>query len=108
MANRTHLRLCIAKKNGVSTSGEVYYDAHAIVVRINGEPVAHIKKEDNVSLRQQLDALGFSDDVQCRAEIEGGWDHGGSDIGKYSVKLDITFPLDVRPAPKPPASREKH
>ncbi len=84
------------------------HDAHAIVVRINGEPVAHIKKEDNVSFRQQLDALGFSGDVQCRAEIEGGWDHGGGDIGKYGVKLDITFPLDVRPASKPRAPRKKH
>ncbi len=91
----------------LSSEPENPYDAHAIVVRINGEPVAHIKKDDNVSLRQQLNALGISGDVQCRAEVEGGWDHGGSDIGRYGVKLDITFPLDVRPAPKPPAPRKK-
>jgi hypothetical protein len=85
----------------LSSEPENPRDAHAIVVLINGEPVDHIKKEDNISLRQQLNALGIAADVQCRAEIAGGWDHGGGDIGKFGVKLDISFPLDVRPAPTP-------
>ena len=84
------------------------YDANAIVIRINDEKVGYIRKQDNVSLRHQLDMLEVSGDVQCRAEIAGGWDHGRGDIGKFGLKLDLTFPLDVRPAPKPPAPRKKH
>jgi len=91
----------------LSSEPDNSHDANAIVIRINGEKVGYIGKRDNVSLRRQLDALGVSGDVQCRAEIAGGWDHGGGDIGKFGLKLDLTFPLDVRPAPKPPAPRKR-
>ena len=76
------------------------YDAHAIVIRINGSPVGHIKKADNVSLRRQLNALGITGDVQCRAEIACGWDHGRGNVGLYGLRLDIVLPPELRGAVK--------
>ena len=94
----------------LSSEPENPHDANAIMIRVNGEKVGYIKKQDNLALRNQLNALGISGDVQCRAEIAGGWDRGGGDIGKFGLKLDLdlNFPPDVRPAPKPPAPRKKH
>jgi len=91
----------------LSSEPENPHDPNAIMIRINGEKVGYIRKQDSVSLRRQLDALGISGDVQCRAEIGGGWNRGGGDLGKFGLKLDLTFPLDVRPAPKPPAPKRK-
>ncbi len=89
----------------LSSEPENPYDANAIVVRVNGAPVAHIRKEDNVSLRRQLNAFGVSGDAQCRAEISGGWRHDNPHA-MYSVKLDVIFPLDVRLIPGAPRQRE--
>jgi hypothetical protein len=84
----------------LSSEADNPHDPHAIIIRINGLPVGHIKKADNVSLRQQLDALGASGDVQYRAEIAGGWDNGRGNVGMYGVRLDILLPPELRGAVK--------
>jgi hypothetical protein len=83
------------------------HDANAIVIRIDGEKVGYIRRQDNLSLRPQLEASGVNGDVQCRAQIVGGWDHGNGDIGRFGLKLDLTFPPDVRLPPKPAVPRKK-
>lgn len=75
------------------------YDANAIQIRISGEKVGYIRREDNASFRAKLNAVGVGGDVQCRAEIAGGWNRGGGDVGAFGLKLDIVLPLEIRPAP---------
>lgn len=83
------------------------HNSNAVVIRIDGEKAGHVRKQDNLTLRHQLDALGFPGDVQCRAEIAGGWDHGRGDVGMFGLRLDLTFPLDVRSAPNTLAPNRK-
>src|SRR6185437_12901080 len=71
------------------------YDANAIQIRINGEKVGYIRREDNVSLRASLNAVGITGDVQCRAEIAGGWNRGEGNVGDFGLKLDVTLPVDA-------------
>ncbi len=75
------------------------YDKNAIQILVNGEKVGYVRREDNVSLRAQLNAVGITGDVQCRAEIAGGWNRGGGDIGDFGLRLDVTLPLEV-PRPR--------
>jgi hypothetical protein len=87
------------------------YDANAIQIQIDGERVGYVSRQDNVSLREKLRAAGVTEDVQCRAEIAGGWYRGAADFGEFGLRLDLTFPLDVRPPPKPRhevASKRRH
>jgi hypothetical protein len=84
----------------LSSEPENPYDKNAIQILVNGEKVGYVRREDNVSLRAQLNAVGITGDVQCRAEIAGGWNRGGRDLGDFGLRLDITFPLEVRPPRK--------
>lgn len=83
----------------LSSEPDNKHDKHAIGVRINGMTVAHIKREHNILLREQLDEIGVCGDAQCRAMIVGGWNRGHDDKGSFGVRLDLTWPLEVRNAP---------
>ena len=76
------------------------YDKNAMQILVNGEKVGYVRREDNVSLRGQLNAAGITGDAQCRAEIAGGWYRGAGDAGEFGLRLDLTLPLDVRPLPQ--------
>ncbi|MGH6799684.1 MAG: hypothetical protein ACREDI_15035, partial [Roseiarcus sp.] len=84
----------------LSSESDNPHDANAMQIQINGEKVGYVKRQDNVSLREKLNAAGVTGDVQCRAEIAGGWNQGAGNIGEFGLRLDLTFPLDVRPPPK--------
>jgi hypothetical protein len=89
----------------------VYFRAMAILalepdattVLINGAPVGHIQEKHDLRFRRQLAALGFTSDVQCRAEVRGS---NGVAFRNYGVRLDLTFPLPKpKPTPKPKQKR---
>ncbi len=83
----------------LSSEPDNEHDKNAIAVRINGMTVAHIKREHNILLREQLSEIGICGDVQCRAMIAGGWDRGSGNRGNFGVRLDLAWPLEVRSAP---------
>lgn len=72
------------------------HDARAIAVRIDGETIGRIKAIDTDSFHKSFENFGVTGDLQCKAMIVGGWDHGGSDTGSFGVRLDIDFPIEIR------------
>jgi hypothetical protein len=72
------------------------HDPGAIAVRIDGETIGHIKRTDTDRFHKSFENFGVSGDVQCKAMIVGGWDHGGGDVGSFGVRLDIDFPIEIR------------
>jgi hypothetical protein len=68
------------------------HDVNAIQIQIDGEKVGYVSRQDNFSLREKLNAASVTGDVQCRAEIAGGWNRGTGDAGEFGLRLDLTFP----------------
>jgi hypothetical protein len=71
------------------------HDPRAIAVRIDGETIGRIKAIDTDSLHKSFENFGVTGDLQCKAMIVGGWDHGGGDAGSFGVRLDIDFPIEI-------------
>ncbi len=64
------------------------YDPKAVEVRIDDQPVGHIRHEDLEWLWPEIeDALDLHGFATCRAEIRGGWDRGRGDVGLFGVVL---------------------
>lgn len=63
-------------------------DDGTIEVRIGGRTVGVLARDDAATLRplveEAIDSLGAA---TCRAEIRGGWDRGGGDVGLFGVEL---------------------
>lgn len=73
------------------------YDANAISVQIEAQPVGHLSREDAIRFRpvfalaksQGYPALG------CHATLKGGWDRGGEDRGSIGVELLMAGPAGL-------------
>jgi DNA-directed RNA polymerase subunit RPC12/RpoP len=72
------------------------HDPRAIAVRIEGEKIGYIKATDTDRFHESFENFGASGDLQCKAKIVGGWEHGGGDVGSFGVRLDINFPVEIR------------
>jgi len=72
------------------------HDPRAIAVRIDRETIGHIKATDTDRFHESIENFGISGDLQCKAMIVGGWNHGGGDVGSFGVRLDIDFPIEIR------------
>ena len=66
-------------------------DPNAVVVLINGYPVAYL---DRVRAAEYRGAIAAQSAV-CGAKIVGGWDNGGGDEGSFGVKLNIKWPPQI-------------
>lgn len=66
------------------------YDDKAVRVEISGRAVGHLSRNVARKYRKTLAKLGKPRIVGVvSAEIRGGWDRGGSDVGQFGVWLDL-------------------
>lgn len=63
------------------------HDPLAVSVRLDGGIVGHLSREDARLFRAKYDGR----DVECDAQIRGGWDSGDGDEGDYGVMLDLAL-----------------
>jgi hypothetical protein len=92
------------------------YDRNAVAVYIDGQTVGYLGRGDAVEYSALLGELWQKYNVRavCRANIRGGWDRGGGDVGHYGVKLALARPEHLLgsqnltifdPADPPPLAR---
>jgi hypothetical protein len=66
------------------------YDPNAVRVDIEGQTVGYLSRDVAPHFREYMANLGHqSVSFQCQANIRGGWDRGGGDVGRYGVWLDL-------------------
>ena len=69
------------------------YDPKAVGVRIGGQKVGHLPREDAAAFWPLLDRIQTAGRVgTCRADIYGGWNHSPADQGDYRVTLYAAGP----------------
>ena len=69
------------------------YDLNAVRVEIGGRVVGYLPRDYAKKFRSDVRAEGAAATVfRCEAQIRGGWDRGGGDVGHYGVWLDIATP----------------
>lgn len=72
------------------------YDRLAVYVSVDDRKVAYLTQDWAALFKAVLASNGYAQ-AACNALIVGGWDRGGNDRGDFGIKLDITFPLDLKP-----------
>jgi hypothetical protein len=64
------------------------FDPEAVAVMIDGRPVGHLARPVARAYRPLVGAaLASAGEATCRAEIRGGWERGGGDVGRFGVVL---------------------
>ena len=72
------------------------YDSGAIRVTIDGGMVGYVSRSDQTRVRPLMErALLAGDPATCLANLTGGWDRGGGDVGSIGVELDLRTPAVV-------------
>ncbi len=61
------------------------HDPNAVKVEIQGRIVGHLIRRDAEMFHAKFQTTA----QPCRANIRGGWDRGGRDVGHYGVRLDL-------------------
>lgn len=65
-------------------------DPAAVAVVIQGRRVGWLGRQDAVRYRALVDAVRAREgEATCAARIRGGWDRGGSDVGRFGVVLAL-------------------
>jgi hypothetical protein len=68
------------------------YDAQAVRVDIQGKTVGYLSREDARRFREHhVQAGEASGPITCKARIQGGWDRGPNDQGRYGVSLSYSL-----------------
>jgi hypothetical protein len=73
------------------------YDANAISVQIEAQPIGHLSREDAIRFRPVFTlakARGYPA-LGCHAALKGGWDRGGEDQGSIGVELHMAGPAGL-------------
>ena len=85
------------------------YDPNAVRVDIEGQTVGYLSRDVAPHFREHMAKLGHqATSFQCRANIRGGWDRGGGNIGNYGVWLDLPRePAVSVPATEPGAEKKR-
>lgn len=68
------------------------HDAQAVRVDIQGKTVGYLSREDARRFREHLAQTGEGrGPVTCKARIQGGWDRGPDNQGRYGVSLSYSL-----------------
>lgn len=66
------------------------FDADAVAVRIGDHPVGHLPRDAAGRYRPLIErTIATSGEATCRAEIRGGWERSGGDVGRFGVVLSL-------------------
>jgi HIRAN domain-containing protein len=65
------------------------YDSDAVRVEVHGRTVGYLNRQDARAYRELLNAIGCSEELECRGLVRGGWDRGPRDRGYYGIYLDL-------------------
>lgn len=70
------------------------YDRNAVAVYIDGLTIGYLSRTDAQDYQPILTQLWDRYALRgvCRANIRGGWDRGGGDVGSFGVKLALAQP----------------
>jgi hypothetical protein len=77
------------------------YDSEAVRVDVEGVTVGYLSRQDARAYRTLLSTVGYSDALECRGVIRGGWDRGANDRGNYGIWLDVPLLGPVDPHGQP-------
>ncbi len=86
------------------------HDPNAIMVKIKGQTVGYLPREQHAHVGVQMLEAGLSS-AACRARVRGGWRTNQHDEGHYGVSLAIPnwgridFGIGAKPPAREPASR---
>lgn len=69
------------------------HDKNAVKVEIEGHQVGHLPRDAARAFRRTVryGELAMHEVFECAALINGGWNRGGSDIGHFGVRLDLSL-----------------
>ena len=73
-------------------------DPYAVEVRIGGELVGYVPKELTSRYHPLIaETIAAEGEARCEAEIRGGWERPGGDIGRFGVVLLLPHLPSDRP-----------
>ncbi len=78
------------------------HDRNAVAVLVGGEHCGYIAKEQAPTFGPVVDELkAMGRPATCQADVTGGWDQGGDDVGSYGLVLNIAYPPRLRTSRDP-------
>jgi hypothetical protein len=76
------------------------HDPNAVVLEVNGSPIAHIPREEARAYRDELESLGAPGIFSCDVTIESG-------LPEWRVTIDVLRPLELQTERERPATNRR-
>jgi len=65
------------------------HDKNAVYCLISGLKVGYISRDENLAIKAIIRNRGSDGQLNVNAQIRGGWNRGGEDIGNYGVRIQV-------------------